>query len=105
MGIEDWSGLFPQSITHAEFAGRDEYGTPAYGSPASYSARIVAKQTLVKKADGSEALAKSIVWILGTPTLTTEDEITLQDGSTPPILMVEHFPDADGDHHSKAYLG
>ena len=105
MGIEDWSDLFTQTITHAEFAGRGEYGAPAYGSAVSYDARIVDKQKLVKKSDGSEALSTSSVWIQGNPTITTEDEITLPDGRTPPILLVEHFPDDDGDHHTKAYLG
>ena len=105
MGIEDWSDLFPQTITHAEFAGRDDYGAPAYGSAVEYGARIVGKQKLIKKSDGSEAMSTSLIWILGSPTITTEDQITLPDGSTPPILSVEHFPDADGDHHSKAYLG
>ena len=104
MPISDWSDLFTQTITHAAFNTRDSYGKSSFDSGVNYSARIVFKQKLVRKDDGSEVLSRGIVWILGNPTITSEDQITLPDGSTPPILSYEQPSDEDVAHHVKVFF-
>ena len=105
MPISDFTNLMSDTVQHAEFAGRNAYGLPAYGSAIEYTARVVQKATWIRRADGSEVLAKTVVWIAGTPTITPEDQITLPDSTTPPILNTEKLTDADGAHHVKVYFG
>ncbi len=104
MPISDWSDCFPQTITHAAFNARDEYGKPSFDSGVSFDARIVFKQKLVRKKDGSEIMSRGSVWILGNPVITSEDQITFPDGSTPPILSYEQPSDEDGAHHVKVFF-
>jgi len=66
---------------------------------------IVNKNTLVKDVNGQETLARTVVWLLGTPTITPEDKLVLPDATEPPIINTESFPDDEGDHHTKVYLG
>ena len=96
--------MMPHTITHEESSSRNEYGKPNHGSAASYSARVVYKNDLVRADDGAEKVSKGYVWIQGTPSVTPQDRITLPDGTTPTILSVEEFPDEDGSHHVKVYF-
>lgn len=105
MSVGDWNDLMPHTITVAELSGRDGYGAPAYGSEASYTARVIYKPTKVRGPEGNDVVAKGLVWISGTPTIDTEDRLTLPDGSTPPIMAVDRIPDEDGEHHVKVYFG
>lgn len=105
MSIDDFSDLFTETITHEEFGGRNSYSKRSFGSPANYSARVVKINKLVKASDGGEVLSTTQVWIQGTPTVTPEDRITLPDGTTPIILSVEKYPDDNGDHHVKVFMG
>lgn len=105
MPISDFADMFPQTIVHSEFGGRDAYGKRSFGSPTSYSARVINRNKLVKASDGSEKMSTSQVWIQGLPTVTPEDQIELPDGTTPIILAVEEYPDQDGDHHVKVFMG
>lgn len=105
MSISDFADMMPHTITLEEFAQRDAYGKPSYGSAVNYSARVSYKSKFIRRADGSEVLAQGEVWILGTPTVTVEDRITLPDGNTPVILMTELLSDELGSHHSKVIFG
>ena len=106
MSVSDWSDLMNQTVSHAEFAGRSEYGKPTYGSPVDYSARVVYKQKLVRRPDGSEVVSQGEVWLQSNVSVTSEDEITLPDNTTPPILAVERFSDETSSfHHTKVYFG
>ena len=105
MSISDWSDMMPETVTHAELASRDAYGARNYGTPASYSVRVSYKPTLIRTTDGSEVVAKGFIWFQGTPNIDPEDQVTLPDGSTPPILAVERVSDQSGLHHTKLFFG
>jgi len=105
MPISDWTDLMPHLVDHAEYAGRADYGAVSYGSPVSYTARVTYKNQRVRIADGSEVVARGTVWIAGTPSIDPEDQITLPDDSTPPILSVEKYADEDGDLFVKVFFG
>lgn len=106
MALEaEFLDLMTETVTHAAFTGRSEYGTPSYGAGTSYSCRITRKPTRIRMPDGSEAIAAAVVWIGGTPTIGASDQLTLPDGSTPPILRADRISDEDGPHHVKVYLG
>lgn len=105
MVITDFADLMPDTVTHAEHAGNDRWGSPSYGSPVSFSARVVYRPESVRAADGAEVVARGHVWLLGSPAVDPKDEITLPDATTPPILAVERFPDENGAHHTKIFFG
>jgi len=107
MSVSDFADMMVHTITHEEFASRDAYGVKVYGSPVTYLSRVVYKRTLMRADDGSEIVAKGMVWLLGYPTINTEDRITLPDSTTPPILDVEIFTDelSSHNHHTKIYFG
>lgn len=106
MSISDFADMMPHTVTHEEFASRDEYGLPAYGSPASLKARVSYRPHKVRTPAGDEVVARGEVWLntAGT-TVDTEDRITLPDGSTPPILSVDGLSDELGAHHAKVHFG
>lgn len=97
--------LMSDTITLKSVSGRDAYNVVTYGTGVSYSARVVHKTTLIRSSNGSEILAKGVVWVYGAPVVTEEDQITLSDGSTPPILGVDRYSDEDGDYFTKVYFG
>ena len=107
MPISDFFDMMPHSITHRAPATWSAYGKPAtYGAATSYRARVKYEiKSTVNRASGQDALSVTTVWIGGTPTLTLFDQITLPDGSAPPILNWEVLPDESGTHHVTVYFG
>ncbi len=105
MPVSDFDDMMPHTVTVSEFSSRNAYGDANYGSAVSYTARVIYKDQLIKAKDGSQIMAKGMVWLSGTPTLSTEDLLTLPDGTTPPILSQSLIPDEDGSHHVKVFFG
>lgn len=103
--IDDWSDMFPDTVGISEFASRDSYGKPLFGSQVSYRGRVVYKPTKVNDSSGQEVVAKGQVWIQGVPAIDPEDEIELPDGTTPRVLSVSKFPDQNGMHHVVVFFG
>lgn len=67
--------------------------------------RVVKRPVQVRTTDGTITVARASVTFPGIFGVRVVDQIQLPDGTTPKILMVESFPDEDGPHHEKAYLG
>jgi hypothetical protein len=105
MTVADFLDFMPVTVSHAALASRDGYGKPTFGTATSYSARVLNRHVLVKDRQGREVIARTVVWLAGTPTIDPEDRVTLADGTTPPILAVEKYPDEAGAHHVKLFLG
>ena len=105
MSIDDFLDCMPDTVIHSEFSSRDAYNVPTYGSPVSYSARVVEKPTWVRAFNGSEVVARGWVWIGAALIVNPQDQLQLPDGTTPPLLAAEHYPDENGDHHTKVFYG
>ncbi len=105
MPISDFFDLMPDEITHAPMTGRDKYGKPTFGSGTDFKARVLFKPTWVRGVDGTLVRARGMVWIGGTPNVDPQDQITLPDSTTPPIMAVERIPDEVGIHHVKVFFG
>lgn len=102
--IGEWADLFPLTVTVQGFVGRDSYGTPSYGSPNSYAARIVYKLRDIRRADGQVVTARSVIWLATSESFEVNDLVTLPDGSTPLILDIGGPTDETGfRHHTKMY--
>ena len=110
MGIlADLRDLFTQTVSVKPFSSVDDYGQSVYGAAVEHTARVVARQRRVFDTEGVERISVAEVWLLTAPGSVAADfvkgQLTLPDGTTPPILNVERIPDEDGDHHVKVYVG
>ena len=103
----DLDALMPHTITHKSLTAfsTDGYATEVWSTGVSYAARVVGKQTLVKTFEGTEELATTVVYVKTSSTFGASDQITLPDGSTPPLLAAETYPDETGVHHAKLMFG
>lgn len=105
MAVDDWKDLLPEEVDVYQLASRDAYGVPAYGSPATYDARVVRKPVRVTDVAGDEVVARGVVWLATTDVIDPEDALELPDGMRPPILRVDRVSDESGVHHVKVYFG
>lgn len=97
--------LLRQKVTVRPYVGVDRYNKPTYGTAVTYDARVTFRQRLIRAADGQEKMSSGEVWLDGSATLGTLDELTLPDGKVPLLLRVDRLADeAGGTHHVKAYL-
>jgi hypothetical protein len=86
-------------ITHRPLVGRDGYGVPQYGGPTTLRCQVNFKDKLVYRRDGSQAFSDTRVYVDTTAgeVIRIEDQVTLPDGTTPPLLRVDRTPDEFGD--------
>lgn len=105
MSVSEWADLMPHTISFAAALSRDGYGKQTFGAPASYAARVVYRPYRVRNTAGEEVVARGKVWIGGYLRISPEDQLTLPDSSTPPILYSEAIPDEEGGHHTVVYFG
>jgi hypothetical protein len=103
----DFDDMLPQTVVVTTRSGHSAYGTATYAASGStYRARVVAKPSFIRGLQGENVAVKSVVWIASTGTIDPSDRITLPDGTTPPVLGVESYPDEDGaSYFSKVMLG
>lgn len=104
--IATFRDFMTQRIILEPLLRRDEYGAGEFGAKATYRCRIVGKVKRILNGAGVEVPAMATVY-LGSfvEAATPEWRITLEDGSQPPILSVNQFPDERGGHHTVLYLG
>jgi hypothetical protein len=98
--------LLTQTVQHAALSGRDAYGQPLYAAASGYAARIVGTHRRLRDAAGSEKVARHVAYVAMSGTIGPEDRVALPDGSTPPVLQVDQFPDETGAvHHTRVWFG
>lgn len=107
MAIESaLSDLMIDSITIANSSSLDAYGKHSYATPTTVShCRVQTGAHKVTDQDGQEIVATGKVYVAGVPTVTPESKITLPDGSTPRVLIVDRFADERGSHHTCIHYG
>lgn len=102
--IDEFSDCFPDTATWKALSTRDEFGAPTFGAGTSYSGRLVRRHKMVRDAAGEEVLSTAHFWFQGAPAIDPDDEVTLSDGTTPPIVAIERVPDEDGACYTKVYF-
>lgn len=81
-------------------------GVPSFSTTATTcSARWVRIRKMITQNDGSVAESLSQAWIKSTGALHPTSKFALPDGSSPPVMAMESYPDSDGIHHSKIFFG
>lgn len=97
-------------VVREPFLGSDKNGQPQFGSPQSIRARVVSKETILRRAGSldveTEVVSKATVYCSGVTTInwSTNDRITLPNGSQPAILDIRVYPDGDGIHHETVFV-
>lgn len=102
----DFDDLMKSTVTVKHFTGYDNYGASAFGTAASYNARIVYEPKRILAQNGQEAVSSVQVWISGSvpPAMNVKDQITLPDGTKPVIMRLDQVYDESGtEHHTKVY--
>lgn len=90
----------------AATTGKSLYGEVEWSTAGtSYTARVVKRFGVNRNRDGESVGEVATAWIASTGQLHPEDKYELDDGSTPSVLVMEHFPDQDGIHHVKVMFG
>lgn len=101
----EFLALMPSTVSISTRSGHSNYGEPSFGTATSYRARVVNKAGFVRTPSGESVEVTSVCWVASTGTIDISDRITLPDGTTPQIVMVERYPDGDGTHHHRLSLG
>ena len=84
----DWRDY---SITIAQFTSYNKYGEPSFGSGTSTACYFEMSPKLIRDSKGQQVVSSARAYIVGDVTVTPLDKVTLSDGSTPPILKVDHY--------------
>jgi archaellum component FlaG (FlaF/FlaG flagellin family) len=109
MSFDDaFLGLMNSTVTVSTRGASNNYGEPSFStSSVDYRARIVEKPGFIRSAQGEDIGYSHTLWIrsTGSVSITATDRITLPDGSSPPVVAVERYPDETGPNHVKVMMG
>ena len=103
--LDDLKDLMPDTASWKPFVSRDRAGASTFGSATAIdSCRLVQKNQMVRDRSGNDVLSTAHLWIPSDEAVTPESEVTLSDGSAPPIISVLRIPDENGDKHTKVFF-
>ncbi len=113
MGFETaFLEMLPSTLKVSTRSGHDNYGKPTFASSTtSYRCRVVQKAGFVRSPDGETVAVTHVAWVRSTSavSITVDDRITLPSsfaqGTVPPLIGVESYPDVDGVHNRKLLFG
>lgn len=106
MTIEsEFADLMNQEITIAAPTTRTFRGEASHAAATPYQARVVHRSRMIRTDGGDTISSKSQAYVFGAPGTTVDHLVTLDDGTTPPVIMVERYPDEDGMHHEVIWFG
>ncbi len=100
--------LMPDTIKISTRTGHNNYGEASYAaSTSTHAARILEKPGFIHGEGSEEVAYRHVLWVrsTGTTKITATDRLKLPDGTTPPIVAVERYPDEDGPNHVVIKLG
>ena len=102
----DFLSMMPHTITVRARASRNSDGSDTFSTSASsLTARVVTTRKWVRNSEGVAVQASQEAWVASTGTLAVDSRYTLPDGTSPPVLAVESFPDESGTHHGHLLFG
>lgn len=98
--------LMPSTVSISTRTAHNNYGEATYSTVVTkYRARVVAAPRFVRTASQEVVEIATEVWVASTKAIDTKAKITLPDGTTPPIVTADTYPDQFGNHHVKLGLG
>jgi hypothetical protein len=96
--------LMPDTITYRPKTTMDSYGRETYGDPVVIRCRIVGKPRLIRNVEGDQVAVSTTIYTGGAFGIEADGEITMPDGSKPPIQAVYTYPDEEGPHHQEVVM-
>lgn len=101
--------LMPHTVQLARRTGRDGFGQPTYGAPTPHRALVMHDEQLVRTADGTDVIAKTVAYIAGPIEIDVEDQLVVPapfaTDPPSPLLSVAMRADETGVvHHAEARL-
>lgn len=90
------AALLNQTVTVAARTARDVYGEATWAAASTYPARVSPRVPLVQDVENDSTPISGMIHMDGDVPITTENQITMPDGSTPTIIRVDKFTDEDG---------
>lgn len=96
--------LCPHTVSIQNRTGLDAYSKPTHAAAVEYDCLIEYKPRMVRTAGGQEKVSSAAVYLTSAPGTTTDDKITLPDGTTPQILSVGKWADTRGDYFECIYV-
>lgn len=101
----DLAVLMTSVVVIEPWTGQDAYGQPAFGAPMEYKARLAGVARLWRKTATLEQTPDYAIFLAGAYNVTVKDRITLPDGTQPPIISVDNYPDEHGMYYQTIYVG
>lgn len=90
ISLEAWTGSY------------NDYGKPTFSAPVDIKARRFEKVKMTRDIEGRETVSTAQIFC-EVSTITTNDRITLPDGTKPLIISVSNVDGFSGYHHTEIY--
>jgi len=105
--VDSLTASLQQTVMHAAYTGYDSYGAATYAAPVTRYAIVEMMTLLYRNQQGEEVLQRAVVLFPRSVAVDSRDKITLQDGTTGPILDVRGVGDpGTGDtYYTEVSLG
>jgi hypothetical protein len=103
----EFAEMMTETVTVAAVASKDAYGKRTLGASTTITGRLVFEVTERLDTQGRQVVETGRVICYGAyPNVTTDDVLTLPDGSQPSIVSVDTVKDVGGvDHHTVIRFG
>ena len=100
MSMEEFFDLMPDQVVFESLVGTDVYAKPSYGNAVTVEhARVVYEAVKTTDEGGQDIVARGKIYLGGVFGVTPKHRATLPDGTHPPIVRVNKYPDETGAHH------
>lgn len=100
------AALLTEALMIRHYTGQDAYGKPTYGAAQTYPAREEFRIRKILDQAGQERISRAKVFFDRNVSIGLRDQVTLSDGTVPPILAVYAVRDTAGAlHHSEVFFG
>lgn len=100
----EFAEFMPETVTRKPESSKDFYAQGSFGAAVEVQCRVEASPMMVRAVDGREVVSHVRVYTAGPVGFELTDEITLPDGSKPPILRIDKVDDETGPHHEVVYV-
>jgi len=99
--------MMPSTVTVQTLLTNSFYAVATYSTGVKHRARVVDRPGNVRGVDGQVVQYTSTIWLASTisPLDLPTARVITPGSSSKPVIKVERYPDNDGAHHYKMYLG
>jgi hypothetical protein len=101
---EEFLDMLVDIVTVQSLVSRADDGSPQFGSPRAYQARINFETQNVLGPNNQIVTASGVVWMACIDTIKANDKLAFPDGSSPTILKVAAGSDENGPAYTKLYF-